>query len=154
MEEDIRRILAESETLRLRLLELVEEDALAFTPMTEAYAIPKEDPSRQAALEAAAMSACRPPLEMVECCGRIVALLEEMLEKGNRLLITDVGCGALLCRAAMECSAMNVYVNTSTLRDRETAARLESRVEQLLATWLPRAERVAASVTAYIRKEA
>jgi formiminotetrahydrofolate cyclodeaminase len=33
----------------------------------------------------------------------------------------DAG-GALLCKAAMESAAMNVFVNTGSLRDRVTAA--------------------------------
>ena len=43
------------------------------------------------------------------------ALLEEMLEKGSVMLLSDVGCGALLCRAAMESAALNVFVNTAAL---------------------------------------
>ncbi|MCC8151764.1 MAG: cyclodeaminase/cyclohydrolase family protein [Lachnospiraceae bacterium] len=38
--------------------------------------------------------------------GEALALLEEMLEKGSRMLVSDVGCGAVLCRAAMESAAM------------------------------------------------
>lgn len=153
VEGDVQRILAEAEALRIRLLELVDADADAFEPLGRAYAIPKEDPSRAQILEEAAQNACKAPLEMVHCCGKALLLLEEMLEKGSKLLISDVGCGALLCKAAMESAAMNVFVNTATLRDRETARQLEQQADDALRTYLPMADAIAASVTAYLRKE-
>ncbi|MDY6433024.1 MAG: cyclodeaminase/cyclohydrolase family protein, partial [Synergistales bacterium] len=105
-EEDIKKILTKAEKIRLRLLELVNEDAEAFTPLAEAYAIPKDDPERGEILEKALLNACKAPLEMIEQCAEVINLLEEMLTKGSRLLISDVGCGALLSRAAMESAAV------------------------------------------------
>ena len=46
VEEEVQDILARMEELRKKLLELVEEDAAAFEPLSRAYAIPKDDPSR------------------------------------------------------------------------------------------------------------
>ena len=152
-EEDVQRMLAEGETLRARLLALVEADAKAFEPLSRAYAIPKDDPARDAVMEEATLNAVQAPVEMVTCCGEALLLLEEMLEKGSRLLLSDVGCGALLCKAAMESAALNVFVNTGSLRDRATAARLEQQVDAALAIYLPMADRIAAAVTATIRKE-
>ena len=153
VEPDIQRMLSEGECLRCRLLDLAQADAVALEPLTRAYAIPKDDPTRENVLEEVTRNACQAPVEIVRCCEKVLLLLEEMLEKGSRLLITDVGCGALLCKAAMESAALNVFVNTGTLRDRETAARLEQEVDEILRTSLPLADRIAASVTAYIRKE-
>ena len=152
-EEDVQRMLAEGETLRARLLELVEADAAAFEPLSRGYAIPKEDPTRDSVLEEAALNACKAPMEMVSCCGEALLLLEEMLEKGSRLLLSDVGCGALLCKAAMESAAMNVFVNTGSLQDRAVAVGMERQVDETLEKYLPMAERIAASVTATLRKE-
>ena len=56
-------------------------------------------------------------------------------------------------KAELESAALNVFVNTGTLRDRETAAKMEQQVDETLKTYLPLADRIAASVTAYIRKE-
>ena len=152
-EDDVQRMLRDGETLRTRLLELVEADAKAFEPLSRAYAIPKDDPTRDAVMEEATLNALQAPVEMVTRCGEALLLLEEMLEKGSRLLLSDVGCGALLCKAAMESAAMNVFVNTGSLRDRATAAKLEQQVDAALATYLPMADRIAAAVTAAIRKE-
>ena len=153
VEEDVQRMLADGEALRLRLLELVDADAEAFEPLSRAYSIPKDDPTRAQVMEEVTLNACKAPVEMVLCCGKALLLLEEILEKGSKMLISDVGCGALLCKAAMESAALNVFVNTGTLTDRETAAKMEQEVDDALRTYLPLADKIAASVTAYIRKE-
>lgn len=153
-EADIQGILAECEVLRCRMLELIDADAAGFAPLSRAYAIPKEDPRRDTVMAQALVTACQAPMEMVQLCGSALLLLEQMLEKGSRLLLADVGCGALLCRAAMESAALSVFVNTGSLKDRELAGRMEQQVENALEQYLPLADRIAASVTAHIRKEA
>jgi len=153
VEADVLRMLSEGEILRNRLMELVDADAEAFEPLSRAYSIPRDDPAREQVMEEATMNACQAPLEMVHCCAKALLLLEEMEEKGSKLLISDVGIGALLCRAAMESAALNVFVNTRTLKDRETAAEMEQEVDEALRVYLPLADKIAASVTAYIRKE-
>lgn len=152
-EPDIQRILGEAEALRSCLLSLIDADAAGFEPLAKAYAIPKEDPGRDAVMERASLNACVAPMQMLFACADVLYLLEELLEKGSRLLLADVGCGASLCKAAMECAALNVFVNTSALKNREMAADMEQQVDQILNTYRPMADRIAESVTASIRKE-
>ena len=152
-EADLQRMLEECDTLRSRLLTLIDEDARGFEPLSRAYALPKDEPCRDAVMKDATICACQAPMEVIFCCSRALTLLEEMLEKSSRLLITDVGCGALLCKAAIESAALNVFINTASLTDRETARQMEQRVDDALQTYLPLADKISAAVTAYIRKE-
>ena len=152
-EPDIQRLLAEAEAHRVCLLTLVDADAAGFEPLAKAYAIPKDDPQRDAVMERATLQACVAPMEMLFACADVLQLLEELLEKGSRLLLADVGCGVYLCRAAIECAALSVFVNTGTLKNREAAAGIEQQVDRTLGVCLPMADRIAAAVTAHIRKE-
>ena len=151
VEDDVRRMLAEAKAVRLRLLALVAEDAVAFAPLAEAYGIPKDNPIRETVLETATKGACVAPVEMMRQIARAIELLEEMGEKGSRLLISDVGCGALLARAALEAASMNVFVNTKSYKQAEWARALEEECDALLDEYIPRAEACAASVMARIR---
>ncbi len=151
VEGDIARMLAEATDVRMRLLQLVEEDAEAFAPLSQAYAIPRDDPSRADVLEEATKWACAAPLEMMRQTCRAIELLEEMGEKGSRMLVSDVGCGAHLCRAALEAASLNVLVNTAVLRDRAFATATEAECDALLAEFVPRAEACAADVMRRIR---
>ena len=152
VQEDIERNLNEAETLRIRLVDLVEEDAKAFFPLSKAYSIPKDDPNREKILEEATLNACKAPMEMLETLNRAMELLEEMLSIGTKMLVSDVGCGAILFKAAMESAAMNVFINTGSLKDREMANRLETRADELLEVSTRKADRIACEVTRQIRK--
>ena len=150
-EADVLRIMDEAERLRVELIRLVDADAEAFTPLSQAYAIPKEDPKRQQVLEEATIGAAKAPAEMARCAARTVDLLEEMLEKGSVMLLSDVGCGAVLCRAALESAAMNVFINTKTMQDRKLADELEQEMDQLLSEYTAKAAKIAEAVSVRIR---
>lgn len=151
-EADVRRMLAEAERSRQRLLELVDEDAEGFAPFSRAYALPKEDPSRAAIIEEGTKRACEAPLRMMEETCRVVDLLAEMGQKGSRLLLSDVGCGAYLARGALEAASLNVYANTKSLADREFALATDARCDRMLDEYAPKAEAVGRSATDQIRK--
>lgn len=153
VEADVQVMLTKGEVLRTRLLELVDADAEAFAPLAKAYAIPKDDPTHDEVLEAATLNACAAPVEMVERCAETIDLLEEMMLKGSKMLISDVGCGALLARAAMESAAMNVYINTKSLKDREKAKEIEKKVEEFLRKYRIRADCIVENVTHQVRGE-
>lgn len=152
VEDDIQRMLANGEAIRERLIELVEEDAASFLPLSRAYAIPRDDPRRAQVLEEATKGACAAPVEMMRQIASAIELLEEMGQKGSKMLLSDVGCGALLCRAALEAASMNVFVNTKTLSDRAFAEATEAECDDLLKAYVPRAEAVADAVMGHIRK--
>lgn len=153
VEPDIRALLEKGEKVKNRLLELVDMDAEAFEPLSRAYSIPKDDPQRETVLEEATEKACAAPMEMLEQCAQAVELLEEMLKKGSVMLVSDVGCGAVCCKAAMECAALNVYINTKALKNRAAAEALEHRTDELLKEYCTRASAVAAAVTAQLREK-
>ena len=154
VQDDIQRMLSLCDTQRARLLELVEEDAAGFEPLSKAYSIPKDDPSRDEVLEDATKRACGAPLVMMEVCCQTISVLEEMLDKGSVTLVSDVGCGALCAAAALESASLNILVNTKTMQDREAAEALDSQTEAMLAEYLPRARRVAEETRRRLRGEA
>ena len=130
--------------------ELQHADAEAFEPRSKAYGIPKEDPTRDQVLEEATVNALEAPMEMMRQIAKAIELLEELKVKGSKMLISDVACGAALSAAAMQAAALNVFINTKSLLDRDLAAKLEAEADELLA-YVPRAKAVADEITAYIR---
>ena len=125
-QQDIERIITEAVSLNERMLALIEKDAEAFEPLAKAYSIPKEDPGRDETLEKALYEAAMAPLEIVKCSAQVSALIKELVVKGSRLAISDVGVAASACEACAKGAAMNVYINTKLMKDRETAAQLNS----------------------------
>ena len=90
-EKDLERIRKKASSLEEKLLLLVDKDAEAFEPLSEAYAIPKNEPGRDKLIESAALSACETPLEMMKVICSAIELTEELQDKGNVMLVSDVG---------------------------------------------------------------
>lgn len=151
VEDDVQRMLRDAESARLRLLALIQEDADAFLPLSVAYGMAKDDPTRAATIEEATKRACAAPMEMMRLTCDVIELLEEMEWKGSRMLLSDVGCGAYLAQAALEAASLNVYVNTRTIADKDFVAVTEGEAYALLDKFLPRARECANAVMARIR---
>ena len=148
VEADILALNARAEALRGELAALVEADAAAFAPLARAYGIPRDDPGRPAVMAAALEEAAAAPLRIMERCGEAIALLEQYEAKGSALVLSDAGCGALFCKAALEAAGLNVTVNTRLMADRDRAAALDGRAAALLEEYAPRAAAVYARVSA------
>ena len=150
-EEDHRRIIAETEALRARLLGLIEADAAAFEPLSRVYSMDKAAPGYAEKLRDATLEACGAPLGMMEAVWSLIALLEELLPKCSVLLRSDVGCAALTAACALESAAMNVFVNTRALPEDPELRAVARRAEELLSDGLPRARAVSGEVMAYLK---
>lgn len=125
-QQDIERIIADAVALNEKMLSLIEKDAEAFEPLAKAYSIPKEESGRDEILEKALYEAAMAPLEIVKCSAEVSALIKELVVKGSRLAISDVGVAASACEACAKGAAMNVYINTKLMKDRECAAKLNA----------------------------
>jgi formiminotetrahydrofolate cyclodeaminase len=79
-------------------------------------------------------------------------LLEDLAGKGSKLAISDVAVGAALCRAALEGGRFNVVINTSLMKDREYAARLDTEVDGLVSRGRALADRIAGLVEQRMKK--
>ena len=55
--------------------------------------------------------------------------------KGSKIAISDAGCGAILCKAAMQAASLNVFINTKSMKDRTCAEALEEEANALLAKY-------------------
>lgn len=145
-EPEIKSLMAQAEKLRLELLECIDGDAEAFEPLSRAYSIPKDDPSRAQVMEECLRKAASVPLRILELSCRGILLHRELAEKGSALMTSDAGTGVVLCWGAMYGAAVNVRVNTKLMADREYADALNVRVDELMAKHWQIADEVYKSV--------
>lgn len=129
---DIDRILAGVECLTSDILELINKDAEAFEPLSQAYSIPKEQEDRDELLEKALRVASEAPFEIVQKMSEVTKLIEELAIKGSKLAISDVGVAACACSAAVKGASMNVYINTKLMKDREYAKQMNVKTEAVV----------------------
>lgn len=157
VEADIQALNARASALRLELEALVQADADAFAPLAAAYGLPKDTPEqtahKAAVLEAALDGASAVPLQIMEKCAEGIALAEQYAAKGSVLAVSDAGCAAVLCKAALQAASLNVFINTKLMADRTHAAALDARADALLAEFVPRADEIFTAVSGKFRNK-
>ena len=141
-EQDIRTILEKAENLRERLITCVDEDAACFEPLSRAYGIPKDDPFRDDIMEKALNTACTAPVNILHLAADTIELHDELLIKGSRIMLSDVGVGVLCCQTALKGAALNVLTNTKLMKDRQRAEELNGEVNALLEKYVPMADKI------------
>ena len=132
VQEDIEELNAKAEALRAGFVALVDADAEAFAPLSRAYSIPKDDPARDEIMEPALLKAAEAPLEIMRKCAVALELISGYAAKGSALAISDAGCAAALCGAAMEAAALNVKINTKSMKNRALADNINAEMNELL----------------------
>lgn len=120
-EEDIERILMETEKYRQKFFTLMDEDMENFLPLSKAYGLPKETEEekeeRARELDRCLRLAAKAPMEMVQTVSEILPLFEELSVKGSKLAMSDVGCGVSMLRAASDSAWLNVLINLNMIKD-------------------------------------
>lgn len=142
VEEDIIVLMDRSEKLRLRFLELTDEDGQNFKPLAAAYKIPKDQPGRTEELERCLKLASKAPLEIFDLCCEALEIQKEFAEKGSKLAVSDAATGAVLLKGALYGAAVNVKVNTHMMKDLSYAEKLEGHVDMQLSVYSALADEV------------
>lgn len=125
-----------AETARLRLLELMDEDASAYGDYRKARQMPHgtdaEASARDAASRLAARGAASVPLAVVQACHGLIEVAEGMVGRSNVSAASDLGVAALLLECAAQGAAENAIVNLPAVEDDGFAAAVSSEVSERL----------------------
>ena len=132
VQEEIIALKKRCDELQKELLDQVEADDKGFVPLAKAYGIPKDDPNRDAILEEATVTACAVPMHIMELCCQALDCVAVFAAKGSRLAVSDAGCGAVCCKAALQAASLNVFINTKSLKNREVAEELNRKANLML----------------------
>ena len=146
VEADLRALMARAQDLRVRLLDCVEKDAVAFEPLSRAYGIPKDDPTRDEIMEKCLHDAAAVPLEIFDLVCEAIEIERDFAEKGSKLVISDAATGVSFCRAALYGAAVNVKVNTRLMKDRAYAQGIDAHVDEAMERYTKLADQVFDSV--------
>ena len=136
VQDDINDLLAQSEALRKKLTDLLEEDVKAYTGYSVAAKMPRgtdeEKAERKKAMQAALKIATDVPLAIAEAAVKVMDLCTPSAEKGNKWAVSDAGVAVLMAEAALRSAALNVLINLGSLKDEEFVADRRAKLEGLL----------------------
>jgi formiminotetrahydrofolate cyclodeaminase len=137
-EEEMKKILMQSEEMRELFTVLIDKDTEAFNKVMEAFSLPKEtEPQkalRSAAIREATKEATNVPLEVMKHCIDALALAQQVADSGNVNSVSDAGVSAYMLHAAVEAAALNVRINLNNLGDSEFVGWKTDEMESLRNT--------------------
>ncbi len=117
---DLDRIAIRAQELKDQFLAAVDLDTAAFDRLLEAMRLPKDDGSREAAIERATVGATEVPLGVLEACPEVIELCSEIARIGLQASLSDAGVGVQMARAAAAGAYQNVLINLAGLTDKGT----------------------------------
>ena len=142
VEAEIIDLKKKCDDLQKQLLDQVEADEINFLPLAKAYGIPKDDPNRDKVMEEATIIACSTPMHIMELCCEAIEAIAVFAAKGSRLAVSDAGCGAVCCKAALQAASLNVFINTKSLKDRVAAEELNAKANGMLNKYCAMADEI------------
>jgi formiminotetrahydrofolate cyclodeaminase len=135
-EEQIKEVLKRAQSLRQRLMAMIEDDLRAYGKVMGAYALPRgteaERVNRTEAIQEAMTEATLAPLACARVCGEVMELARIVAEKGNLNAAGEAGVAALAAHAALRGAALNVYINTGSIQDRSFVDRTLAELDTIV----------------------
>lgn len=136
VQEDIKRLQDKTKVLTDELMNLIDEDAKVFLPLSKAYSLPstteEEKIYKEQVMEEALNIASSVPVKIMEKSHQMLLLLDEYADKGSKIAISDVAVSAVMLKAAISGASVNVYINTKMMKDRTVADKLNSYCDELI----------------------
>jgi glutamate formiminotransferase/formiminotetrahydrofolate cyclodeaminase len=138
LHNEMNDIAIQSQSLKSKLLKMVDEDTNSFNGVIDAMRLPKktdeEKQLRQIAIQEATKIATYSPLSILETCAAVMPLAKLVAVKGNPNSISDAGVAAEMAHAGAQGGAMNVLINLSDIEDEAFCNEMKSKVENILLT--------------------
>ena len=135
-EEDIQRIMKDAEVLKNKLMDMIDQDAENFLPLSKAYGLPRETEEEKAhkakVMEECLKVACSVPIDIVKTAFEAIKLHEELAIKGSKLALSDVGVGVALLRSAILGGWLNVLININSIKDEEYVANVRKELVPMI----------------------
>ncbi len=134
--DEMEQVLQQTEHLRHRFEELMQEDIAAYGKLSAAYKMPRgtdeEKEARSRAIQEQLVEAALVPLEVVENAAELILYCERIAEIGNRTVLSDVATGSMLAACAGAGASWMVRVNMQAMKDEELVEMLGERLSRSL----------------------
>lgn len=129
-------LLRRGEILREKLIDLVDKDAELFYPLSKSYALPtnndEEKKLKDETLQKCLIDACSAPMEIVALTYDAIMLHKEILDISSKNIISDVGVGVQLLKAALNSGYLNVLINLNSINNQEYVIKNKEKAEKLV----------------------
>lgn len=146
VEPEVKEHLEKMVKLQAEFTALADDDAKVFAPLAKAYSLPSETEEQKAykaeVMETNLLAASAVPLQIMEKSMQMLTILDRLADIGSRMAVSDVGVAVQSTRAALLGAAMNVYINTKSMKDRNKAEELNNSANKMIVEGSRQADRI------------
>lgn len=133
-----------------KALMLMEEDRKEFNKLMDCYKLPKETEEekefRNKEIKQRTVKAMMAPKKLAKECYKFYNNIDAAVEYGNKMLVSDAVCAAILLNAAVESAIVNVKINLNSLKDLPIAKEIEKEMKELEENSLKRKEKICSTM--------
>ena len=114
--------------LKAQLNHLIQEDGNAYSAYVVAKQLPKENPTREQAMQTALVYAARVPADTattaIECLREIDLIKADIAP----IILSDIHCASHLLKSAIKCSIENIRANMAFIKDEAVVKKLTQQI--------------------------
>jgi len=136
VQQEIEGLLRQTEKLRLKFQQLMQEDIEAYGRLSASYKVPRETgeerATRSTTIQERLVEAALVPLEVTECAAELIQCCQRIAEIGNATVLSDVVMGAILASSAGEGAALMVRINLRAMKNEKLVAEWGERLRGAL----------------------
>ncbi len=118
-----------------KALGFMEKDREAFNKLMDCYSMPKvteeETNIRNKAISEKTIGAMMAPYELTKEAYKFYDNIDIAVRYGNKMVLSDAYCAAILLTAAIECSIENVKINLSSINNKEYVKKISNEIEEI-----------------------
>ena len=120
---------------REKFIQAIDEDPEAYNQVMAAYRLPKgtdaEIELRNQAIQEGLKNAARVPMRVAEEAFKMMGLVENAIQKGNKNAVTDGLVAVMAARTAALAAIFNVKINLDSITDSAFVAQLSEKTDAL-----------------------
>lgn len=135
VEDQVKLSIERLQGLKDYLVDLVNQDAQAFGPLSDAYRLPKDTEEQKAAkhkaLQSALYAACDVPMNIMRAVADVLDEIDFVAHHGSKMVRSDAGVAAAFARAASDAASLNVFINIASMEDEQAVMRYRGEAEML-----------------------
>jgi formiminotetrahydrofolate cyclodeaminase len=134
--QEITDLLQQTENLRHRFQQLMQDDIEAYGKLFEIFRMPRETSeerkARSSAIQEQLVQAALVPLQVAEAAAELMRACLRISEIGNAKVLSDIATGTMLASSAGAGAAWMVRINLQSLKDLELVTTLGERLSNAL----------------------
>jgi len=137
-QQEIESLIEQTEQLRTRFQQLVQEDIDAYGQLSACFKMPRatdeERAARTQAIQAHLHDAALVPLEVAERAAELLRHCQRIAEIGNKTVLSDIATGTMLASSAGTGASWMVRTNVLLMKDLTLVDALSDRLNTALDT--------------------